>query len=121
MKRMLAEAGWDVVTMRDVYGRAVSEPLADEVWISEMTREGFALLTADHRISRNVLLAKAVFEAAAVMFMLPTGALTGQQQAKRYIRNGERIHVLASRPGPAVFAVYERIVSAVPLAYPPED
>jgi hypothetical protein len=109
----LREAGWDIVTMRERYGNAVAQRLDDVTWITEMSAEGFVLLTADSRIVRNELEAVAILEANAVVFMLPTGNLTGEEMAARFLHHQDAIEREATSSGPAGFAVYANRLSRV--------
>lgn len=62
--------------MHEQYGRAHAQTVDDVTWITEMTAEGHALLTADTRIVRNILEARAIEEAGAVVLILPKGDIT---------------------------------------------
>jgi hypothetical protein len=110
---MLRATGWELVTMHEHYGKARAQTVDDVTWINELSVQGFALLTSDARIVRNRIEANAIKDASAVVFILPKGDMTSDQMAKRYDSHRVAIDERAELPGPAAFAVYERIVSRV--------
>ena len=110
---MLRVNGWDLVTMHEHYGKARAQTVDDVTWITELTSEGFALMTADARIVRNIIEATAIMEARAVVFMLPKGDMTSDEMAQRFDAHRATIDAKVERGGPAGYAVYERIVSEV--------
>jgi hypothetical protein len=110
---MLRATGWDLVTMHEHYGKARAQTVDDVTWIREMSAKGFAVMTSDARIVRNLIEAKAITDARAVVFILPKGDMTSDQMAERYDSHRAAIDERAGLPGPAAFAVYQRIVSQV--------
>lgn len=110
---LLRAAGWDLVTMHEHYGQVRAQSVDDVTWIAELTAEGHSLMTADARIVRNILEARAVEEASAVVFILPKGDMTAEQMAERYDSNRDAIDERALGTRPAAYAVYARSVSRV--------
>lgn len=110
---LLRAAGWNLVTMHEHYGRVRAQTVDDVTWIAEMTAQGHSLLTADARIVRNILEARAIEEAGAVVFILPKGDMTAEQMAERYDSNRDAIDERAFGVRPAAYAVYARTVSRV--------
>lgn len=78
-----------------------------------MTGLGFALLTADSRIVRNVIEARAIEEAGAIVFIIPTGRVRGEEMAERFDANRSAIDERSQGPRPAAYAVYSRRISRV--------
>ncbi len=99
--------------MHEYYGKSRAQRVEDVEWIREMTEQGFALLSADHRILVNPLEQEAVSAAGARAFVLPNGNMTGAEQAARFERHRANIDAKASVPGPAGFVVYENYLSRV--------
>jgi hypothetical protein len=110
---MLRASGWDLVTMHEHYGKARSQTVDDVTWIGELSAQGFALLTSDARIVRNIIEANAIVEYRAVVFMLPKGDMTSDEMARRFETHRSTIDARTQLGGPAGYAVYERIVSRV--------
>lgn len=99
--------------MSEHYGKAYAQRVPDVVWIRELSAQGYALMTADHRTLVRPQERDGILAAGAIMFALPTGDLTGDQQADRFLRHASRIHSEAAAPGPAGFVVYDRVISRV--------
>jgi hypothetical protein len=110
--RALRADGWDIVTMREFYGSR-GDRMPDVEWIAEQANLGHAMLSADRMIFTNPVERAAVEDNAGIVFVLPTGQLTGTAQAERFIRHREAIHARASWVGPAGFVVYESTLSRV--------
>lgn len=109
----LRAAGWQVVTIAEMYGKTPAQHVLDPQWIRDATAAGLALLTADRKTLSNPLELEAIEQSGAVLFTLPTGSLTGPQRASRLIRHEHVIHRRASERGPAGYVVYDGIVSRV--------
>ena len=99
--------------MREHYGKGRSQSVDDVTWILEMTRLGFALLTADARIVRNSIETDAISAAKAIVFILPKGDMTSEQMAKRFDSHRGAIDDRAKKPGPAGYALFPGSVSRV--------
>lgn len=99
--------------MHEHYGKGRAQNVDDVTWISELTQLGFALLTADTRIVRNSIETQAIFEARAIVFILPQGDMTSEQMAARFDSHRVAIDDKAQRPGPAGFVVFPGNVSLV--------
>ncbi|UOW01606.1 hypothetical protein [Agrococcus sp. SCSIO52902] len=91
--------GWQVVTLRERYGSADAQRLADVDWIRDAAEAGEVLLTADKAVAKRPLEAQAVIGASARVFALGTSKLTGPQQAERYLENESAIFKRARRSG----------------------
>jgi hypothetical protein len=110
---ILREAGWDLITMHEHYGRTRAQSVDDVTWITELAGLGCPLLTADARIVSNIIEARAIDDSAAVVFILPKGDMTAEEMATRFDRHRAAIDLRAERPGPAAFAVYPSALSQV--------
>ena len=58
-------AGWNVTSMRERYGPATAQELADIDWIRDASAESEVLLTGDKAIAKRPLEARAVIAAGA--------------------------------------------------------
>lgn len=101
--------------MHEHYGKGRAQTVDDMTWITEMTQLGFALLTSGARIVTNLLEARAIADAGAIVFILPKRDMTSGQMATRYDSRRASIDERARQPGPAAYAVYPRNIS---LAFP---
>lgn len=99
--------------MHEHYGKSLAQTVDDVTWITDMTRLGHSLLTADTRIVKNFIEARAIEEAGAIVFILPKGNMTSEEMAERYEahRLGIDERSLASRP--AAYVVYPHVISQV--------
>ena len=112
----LRAAGWSVVTMRERYGPADAQRLADIDWIADASAEGEVLLTGDKMIAKRPIEARAVAAAQARIFALGNSQLTGPTKAERFLKNEQRIFLRAERtPAPYVVSVNERGLETVKL------
>lgn len=113
MPQTLRASGWNIVTMHEHYGKARAQIVDDVTWITEMTGLGFTLLTSDARIVSNIIEARAIEAAGAVVFILPKGDMTSDQMAQRFDSQRAAIDARAAGPAPAAYAVYARTLSQV--------
>lgn len=89
--------------MADVYPGL--DDLEDDVWIAEAAASGLVLLTKDKAIRRNYKEHEAVRRAAARMFCIASGNLTGEQMGERLLTNEKRIFARCQTPGPYIYSV----------------
>lgn len=109
----MREAGWDVTTMQEHYGKQRAQRVPDVDWITELAAAGFALLASDHRILVNPVERAAIERAEARVFVLPTGALTAAEMVSRFTRHKRNIERKSELSGAGGYVVYENYVSHV--------
>jgi hypothetical protein len=118
----LRQAGWNLETMDERYGKASSQDIQDTQWIEEAALADEILLCKDLAIARNPLEAQVIYMTGARAFALSNATLTGPTMADWYTSNETRIVAAALRAdGPYVMAVNPAYgLHRVKLAYPPE-
>lgn len=99
---MLRSAGWNVVTMNELYGPQVGQEVKDEEWIADITSRGFIALCADAAIARVPLQAQAIHHHGAQVFALAraNAQLRGADQGTIFLQHQRKIQQFAKRGGP---------------------
>lgn len=112
-RKHLAEAlreldlGLTVHTMASVYGEERAQELADEEWLADVGRYGWAVLIKDDAIRRRPAERDALVRAGVRALCLTSGQLRAADQTARFVTNIHRILQRARRPGPYIYGVYE--------------
>lgn len=114
----LRERGWSVTTMNQRYGSEAGQQLPDTQWIEDATRAGEVCLSKDERIARVAIEAQTVYMNDAQVFVLSSSSVTGPTMLEWLVANEARIHRLADKAGPYVFAVGAQRLRRVTLKYP---
>lgn len=101
-------------THLEVFG-ARDEVVEDVEWLELCGREGWIVLTMDRRIRYNHAEIAAIRRFGVRAFALTSGNLTAAEQARRFVRNGDRITAACLVAGPFVYVVHAaRIVRVFP-------
>jgi hypothetical protein len=80
---------------------------ADVVWMPEVARRGWPIISPDIQISRARLEVDAIMTSGASVFCLSGGHCTSEENARNFLRCLPQItHVLASTPPPFIAKVY---------------
>lgn len=95
-------AGFVVHTLASVYGEAVGQELADEVWLGDAGQRGWVVLLKDDMIRRRPAERDALAAAHVRAFCLTNASMRGQDMAKRFTTNIHRIVQRAATPGPYI-------------------
>lgn len=96
-----------VHTMASVYGEQVGQGLRDETWLRDVGERGWVVLMKDDAIRRRPAEREALIEGGVRAFCLTNAQLRGEEQARRFVDNRERILRQAQRPGPYIYGVYD--------------
>jgi hypothetical protein len=104
----LRAAGLTVRSMADVYGDQRAQNLPDEVWLRDAGEKGWIVLTKDDAIRRRPAERDALIGAAVRVLCLTTAQLRGVEQTERFVQNRHRILRQGRKPGPYIYAVYEK-------------
>lgn len=92
------------------------DDVADEVWISEVGRHGWIVITKDKAISRRPVELQAVVAANVRMFSLSSGNMTGDEMASAFVDNRLKMgRFIKDHPAPFIARVSK---SGVALVYP---
>jgi len=79
----------------------------DAVWLPHVGRNGWVVLTKDHRIRYRTGEREALLRANVRAFVLRSGNLTGQQMAEAFLRALPRIErLLRDRAAPFIAGVW---------------
>jgi P2-related tail formation protein len=117
----LRQAGWQLETMDERYGKVESQVIQDAKWIQEATLNGDVILCKDLKIASNPLEAQVVFMTSARVFGLASAQLTGPKMINWYLwREAEIVEMAQRANGPFVASVHAaQRLRRVRLAYPP--
>lgn len=110
LARSLADVGFQVHTLADVYGDR-EESVADVEWLERAGREGWVVLTKDARIRYRSTELAAIRSSGAKVFVVSAKKLTGPQIADQVLANLNRIVQAARKKGPFIYAVYEKRIA----------
>jgi hypothetical protein len=105
--RLLREAGFDLLTLADVYGEAEAQRSHDEVWLAYAGEHDLVVLGADDRIRYRAHERNAMSGGALRSFTIKNAQITGEVAASWYVKHQHRILRLCRKPGPYVYGVYE--------------
>lgn len=103
----LSASGLVVHTMASVYGEEVGQGLRDETWLRDVGLRGWAVLMKDDAIRRRPAEREALIEGGVRAFCLTNAQLRGEEMARRFVDNRERILRQARQPGPYIYGVYD--------------
>jgi uncharacterized protein with PIN domain len=114
----LRSLGYRVYTLAEVYGEERSQRVEDERWIERAGREDWVVLTKDDRIRYRKVERDAFVAANLRVFCLTTATLGKEDQTARFVKNINRIVQRARKPGPYIYAVYEKRLERI---WPPQS
>ncbi len=97
--------------MASVYGEEAAQRLEDRVWLRDAGLNRWIVLTKDDAIRRRPAEREALTEAGVRVFCLTSAQLRGSEQTERFVQNRHRILQRARKPGPYIYAVYEKRLS----------
>jgi PIN like domain len=104
---ILRAAGWNIVTMNELYGAQAGEAVDDVDWVSDATKRGFLLLCSDASMASVPREAEMIKMCGARVFAITrkNAQLRASEQASMYLYSELKIRQLAMREGPYSFAV----------------
>jgi hypothetical protein len=103
----LVAAGLVVHTMASVYGERIGQGLTDETWLRDVGDRGWVVLMKDDAIRRRPLERHALVAGDVRAFCLANAQLRGEEMARRFVDNRDRILRQAKQPGPYIYGVYD--------------
>ena len=98
--------GYEVHTLRSLYGEEVARKIDDAVWIRRAGEAGHLALTKDDSIRRNPLYRIAMEDTYAKLFCLPNAQLRTNEIRTRFLTNLDRIIQRGRHQGPYMYAVH---------------
>jgi hypothetical protein len=104
---ILRAAGWNIVTMNEMYGAQDGMSVDDVDWIADATARGFILLCADAAMASVPREARTIHMHSARVFAIArqNAQLRATEQASLFLFSELKIRQLAMREGPFSFAV----------------
>ncbi|QBI54376.1 PIN-like domain-containing protein [Streptomonospora litoralis] len=104
----LRDAGWQLETMDERYGKDSSQRVEDVQWIEEATAKGDVLLCKDLQIAVNPLEAHCIYMNSARAFGLANRRLKGPPMVELFLGHAAAVCRMAHRAeGPYVVAISE--------------
>lgn len=83
----LRAVGVSLTTMREHYGEAASQGIADQEWITLTARRRWIAFHKDDNIRRNEAERRTVIDTGARMFCVPRADITAHELALRFTNN----------------------------------
>ena len=114
--RLLRDAGLRLLTLSEHYGIPADEEVADEEWLALAGRRGWVVLMKDKRIRYNRRERDVVRAFRVRCFCLASQRLTGEEMARRYLRNLDVITRACKEEGPFIYAVHHNRIERLPLS-----
>jgi len=108
------ECGVVVQALRDagaelqVHSDHFADDERDDVWLPEVARQGWAILTKDKKIRRRPIEKQALIRARARTFVLSSGNMRGQEMADVLVRHLRRMERIVHGTDPPFVAVVHR-------------
>lgn len=99
--------------MRDRYGEARAQRIADVDWLADVGRAGLVVLLKDKRIRTRPAEQAAVTRYAVRCFCIARGGLTAAEMAAAFVAHREQIERLAEQPGPYIVQISGRGLTRV--------
>lgn len=113
----LRNAGWQLVTLAEHYGQPEDERVADEVWLADAGRRGWAVLMKDERIRYRSAEIAALRSARVHAFCLARGNLRIQEMVAMFVRHQAAIFATCMNDeGPTLHVISGAGIRAVDLA-----
>lgn len=104
--RILREAGFELVTLDDLYGRREAEEKKDEEWLEDAGKKGLVVLTKDRRIKQKPAERAMILECNVRCFCVTKSKnLNADELADLFIMHKETIYDACAEPGPFFYAV----------------
>lgn len=115
LPRALRDAGWQVSTLADEFGEEHAQRATDQEWLQHAGEQGFAVLMKDKRIRYRTLERQALLHFGVKASCLSQGSLTGDEQAKAFLRAERRIMLACEDAGPFLYVLTARDMRRVEL------
>ncbi len=103
--RLLREAGWELTTLAEHYGKPADEAVDDVDWLALAGGNGWPVLMKDAEIRRRAAERAALVNAGVRAFCLASGNLKSADMAGLFIHHQATIWQRASGDGPGLWSV----------------
>lgn len=107
-KRHVVDALRKLGAMVEVHDDHFATDATDAMWIAEVSRRGWVVLTKDQRIRHRPLERAVVIASGAKLFTLTAGNLSGAEMAAVFVRHFSRMSRLAKGEPPPFIALVSR-------------
>ena len=116
VRRLLRDAGLRLLTLSEHYGVPADEEVPDEEWLELAGQHSWAVLMKDKRIRYNRRERDVVRSFRVRCFCLSSQGLTGEEMARRYLRNLDAITRACQEDGPFLYAVHHNRIERLTLS-----
>lgn len=106
--RVVVRALQDAGANLHLHSKHFDDDEDDQVWLSEVARRGWVVLTKDKRIRRRPIEKQALVASGARAFVLSSGNMRGQEMADVLVANLRRIERVVLDTDPPFVAVVTR-------------
>lgn len=114
--RLLRDGGLRLLTLSEHYGVPDDENVRDEEWLELAGLRGWAVLMKDKRIRYNRRERDVVRTLRVRCFCLSSQRLSGEEMARRYLRNLDAITRACEEEGPFIYAVHHNRIERLTLS-----
>ena len=108
--RLLREAGWELTTLAEHYGKPADEDVDDVDWLALAGGNGWPVLMKDPEIRRRAAERAALVNAGVRAFCLASGNLKSAAMTGLFIHHQAAIWRHAAGDGPGLWVVSRREV-----------
>ena len=108
--RLLREAGWELTTLAEHYGKPADEAVDDVDWLALAGGNGWPVLMKDEKIRYRAAERAAVVDAGVRAFCLASGNLKSAEMAGLFIQHQAAIWQHATGAEPGLWVVSRREV-----------
>lgn len=103
--RLLRDAGWELTTLTEHYGKPTDETVTDIEWLHLCGVRGWPVLMKDDRVRYRTAERQAVVRAGVTAFCLASGNLRSAEMAEILIRHRDVIWEKAEEAGAAIWVL----------------
>lgn len=103
--QLLRQAGWNLTTLVEHYGKPADEMVADVDWLALCGEHGWPVLMKDEKIRYRTAEREALVAAGVTAFCLASGNLRSTEMAEVFIRHRDVVWEKAVEGGAAIWVL----------------
>jgi hypothetical protein len=103
--QLLRDAGWDLTTLTEHYGKPADEAVADVDWLALCGARGWPVLMKDEKIRYRAAERETLIQARVVAFCLASGNLRSAEMAKIFIQHRDVVWEKVNDGGAAIWVL----------------
>lgn len=103
--KLLRDAGWELTTLTEHYGKPAEETVSDVEWLHLCGEQGWPVLMKDEKIRYRTSEREALIEADVAAFCLASGNLRSADMADIFIQHQSVVWEKATGGGAAIWVL----------------